>query len=147
MMSLFRAALYAGFALTSLSATPPVNVIQNLPIRFERNKGQADAAFQYVAQGRGFSLMLFNHGSVMNLRAKSGQTASVRTEFSGGCRNPVLEPSEALATQTNYIRGAGERSVYSISSFGRVRYKNAYRGIDIVYYGDGRRLEYDIVVA
>jgi hypothetical protein len=35
----------------------------------------------------------------------------------------------------------------NIPTYGRVRYKNVYPGIDLVYYGNQRQVEYDFVVA
>jgi hypothetical protein len=34
-----------------------------------------------------------------------------------------------------------------VKNYGRVRYQDIYPGIDLVYYGNRRQLEYDFVVA
>ncbi|HLH32827.1 MAG TPA: SBBP repeat-containing protein, partial [Terriglobia bacterium] len=44
----------------------------------------------------------------------------------------------------NYLQAA--KHLVDVPTFERVRYQNVYRGIDLVYYGNQQRLEYDFVV-
>ncbi|HEX8191233.1 MAG TPA: SBBP repeat-containing protein, partial [Pyrinomonadaceae bacterium] len=52
-----------------------------------------------------------------------------------------------LPGRVNYFRGGARRVEATASRYARVRYHSVYEGVDMVYYGDGRRLEYDFVVA
>ena len=47
-------------------------------------------------------------------------------------------------TSSATIRPSGERN---IPTFGRVKYRQVYSGVDLVYYGNQRQLEYDFVLA
>jgi len=71
----------------------------------------------------------------------------VRMKLEGANPSPEIEGLEQLSTTTNYFAGSdpsGWRT--DIPTFNRVRYSQVYPGIDMVYYGDQRRLEYDFVV-
>ena len=48
----------------------------------------------------------------------------------------------------NYLVGRDSSKWHSnIPTYGKVRYANVYRGIDLVYYGNSTKLEYDFVVS
>ncbi len=60
--------------------------------------------------------------------------------------NPVGE--EIMPGTTNYFRGNDPAQWHSaIANFQKVRYPGVYPGVDLVYYGRQRQLEYDFVVA
>ena len=78
------------------------------------------------------------------------QAAVVRMRLEGATRNPSPEVSglEQQPGTTNYIIGNDPSQWHSgIPSFSRVHYKDVYPGIDLVFYGNPRQLEYDFVVA
>ena len=56
---------------------------------------------------------------------------------------------EAILPGTvNYLKGNDpEKWHTSIPTYEKVRYTDLYPGIDLVYYGNGRTLEYDLIVA
>lgn len=144
-----------------------------LPINFEANRGQTDESVKFLARGRGYSLFLTSTEAVLSLRkeARPGKSDSP-TAKAGRGRNPSL-PSHASVT-TSAIRmkivGANEEAQVSgegqlpgtinyftgsdagkwqrdVSSYAKVRYQNIYPGVDLVYYGNQRELEYDFVLA
>ena len=48
----------------------------------------------------------------------------------------------------NYYMGSDpSKWLTNVPTFGKVAYQNVYDGIDLVYYGNQRQLEYDFVVA
>jgi Beta-propeller repeat len=52
-----------------------------------------------------------------------------------------------LAGKSNYFIGSlPERWHAGISNYAKVRYRNVYRGVDMIYYGNQRQLEYDFVI-
>ncbi|MFY9621719.1 MAG: SBBP repeat-containing protein [Pyrinomonadaceae bacterium] len=56
--------------------------------------------------------------------------------------------SDELPSKVNYLIGNDRRKYRTnISTFGRVRYDEVYPGIDLVYYGNQRQLEYDFLIA
>src|SRR5262249_24536776 len=57
----------------------------------------------------------------------------------------VLE--DPLPGHTNYIFGSVlEKWITDIPTYRRVRYRDVYPGVDVVYYGDNGPLEHDVVV-
>lgn len=63
--------------------------------------------------------------------------------------NPAaaVEGLGELEGKVNYFTGNDPELWHrNIPTFGRVRYSEIYPGIDVVYYGNQRRLEYDFVV-
>ena len=55
---------------------------------------------------------------------------------------------ELLAGYTNYLLDPDPRNWRThVPNYRRVRYRNVYPGIDVVYYGNPRELEFDFVVA
>src|SRR5687767_13677468 len=59
---------------------------------------------------------------------------------------PVAE--ERLPGVVHYFVGRDPRYWHTnVPTYGRVRYREAYPGIDVVFYGNGRNFEYDFVLA
>jgi len=72
----------------------------------------------------------------------------VRMRLQGANPSPRIEGLEQLTATSNYFAGPDPAKWRTnIPSYNRVRYAEVYPGIDMVYYGDQRQLEYDFVVA
>jgi len=55
---------------------------------------------------------------------------------------------DPLPTKTDYFLGSDPAKWRrNVPNYGKVKYSNVYPGIDLVYYGNQRQLEYDFVVA
>lgn len=74
---------------------------------------------------------------------------SVRMQLIGANRRARVMGESQLATRTNYFIGKGaSRWRTGVANYDRVRVEQAYRGIDVIYYGSGQQeLEYDFKVA
>jgi hypothetical protein len=60
----------------------------------------------------------------------------------------VVEPLDKLPGRTNYFLGRDRaRWRQNVPQFARIRYRNVYPGIDLVFRGAGKELEYDFVIA
>src|SRR5260370_41787359 len=67
-----------------------------------------------------------------------------------GRRNIEALPSaeDELPGTVNYLIGNNPAQWHTgMPTFSKVRYRNVYPGIDLIYYGNHRQLEYDFVVA
>jgi hypothetical protein len=51
---------------------------------------------------------------------------------------------QQLASHTNYLVGDRKDWIQDIPNYGRVRYRSIYPGVDLIYYGNGKQLEYDL---
>ncbi|MEW6612327.1 MAG: SBBP repeat-containing protein [Pseudomonadota bacterium] len=121
------------------------------PLRFEANRGQTDRRVQFLARGTGYALWLTRDEAVMALPAPAGQGASadvLRMRFAGAGATPKVDGLERLSSQGNYLIGQDKRRWRSrVEQYARVHYDNVYPGVDLVFYGNQRQLEYDFVVA
>ena len=130
------------------STSPALSLLGRLPLRFEANRGQADAGVCYVARGGAYSVALTDRGSFLRLRSgPEGRPTVVETRFLRASAAARIEPEELSITQTNYLRGNASEWITGVASYARVRYRGLYPGIDVVFYGNEGKLEYDILVA
>src|SRR4051812_11882607 len=131
---------------TSLAAPkPPVlKEIRHLPVYFEPNRGQVDPAVKFVARTPGQTVFLTENSAVLSVKGH----APIRMRFHGAARFQEAHGAEAVPAVSNYLTG-NQSSQYrtGIPQFTKVRYREMYPGIDVVYYGNDRSLEYDMVVA
>jgi hypothetical protein len=131
------------FGASTATALPQANtVLSRLPLRFEANRGQFDPAARFGARAGGFHLLLTDHGPSLTV-------GSHRVDLSLLHSNPAprIEGFDPLATHTDYLVGSRRDWRSHVPSFQRVRYSAVYPGIDMVYYGNQSRLEYDFVLA
>ncbi len=125
----------------------------SLPIHFEPNLGQTDEQVKFVARGNNYGLFLTGTEAVLSLRqaGKSkapDKTAVVRMQIDGA--NPSAESTglSELEGRTNYFIGNDpEQWRTEVPNYEKVKFSGVYEGVDLVYYGNGRQLEYDFIVA
>jgi uncharacterized protein (TIGR03437 family) len=67
--------------------------------------------------------------------------------FDGAQASASLEPLQLLSGKSNYFIGPPSEWRRDVPQYGRVRYRGVYPGVDLVFYGSERRLEYDWVLA
>jgi len=120
-----------------------------MPLAFEENRGQFDAAVRYAARGAGQTLFLTSDEAVVALQPNPLHAVSaIRLRFAGSAGTTTVVGEEALPTQTHYFTGHDAATWRTgVRSFGKVRYRNVYPGIDVVYHGKQCQLEYDFLLA
>jgi hypothetical protein len=126
--------------------TPTSAAYGQLPMSFEPNRGQTDARVDFLARGPGYTAFLAPTQAVMSL--KDGASSDVlRMRLNGSNAHARATGSGLQAGVTNYLIGSDPAAWKTgIPNFGQVRYASVYRGIDLVYHGNQRQLEYDFVV-
>ena len=142
------------------------SAFDKLPLTFEANQGQTGAQAKFIARGKGYSAFLTTGGMMLSLRpakvvqaeqaakadSASGPNQSLNTilqfKLLGATQNPAIVGEDEQPGRVNYFIGKDpKRWRTNVPTYGRVRYKNVYPGIDLVYYGNPRRLEYDFEVS
>ena len=121
-----------------------------LPLAFERNAGQTDPQVKYLTRGQGGTVWFTEQGPVLGVAVKSrsaSRMAVMRMRFEGGKRAPKIEGVSQTGGITNYFIG-NDASKWrtDVPQFQQVRYRDVYPGIDVVFYGNDRNLEYDFVL-
>jgi hypothetical protein len=118
-----------------------------LPIAFEANAGQAGPAVKFLARGLGYTVALTPTEAVLAL-GKRGETDVVRMTLVGANARPRVEGRDVLAGTHNYYAGSDSANWHTkIATYGKVMSAGVYPGVDLVYYGNQRQLEYDFIVA
>ncbi|MEP7340736.1 MAG: SBBP repeat-containing protein, partial [Acidobacteriota bacterium] len=110
-----------------------------LPIQFEVNRGQFDARVKFVSRQRGFSLALTPDEAVIG---------PVRMRMIGANQQAHISGQGPLPGKTHYFLGNDPKQWRTdVPTFARVKYETVYQGVDLIFYGKGKQLEYDFVVA
>ncbi|HEX8852474.1 MAG TPA: SBBP repeat-containing protein, partial [Pyrinomonadaceae bacterium] len=127
-----------------------------MELSFEANHGQADASVDFLARGVGYTLFLKSQEAVFVMsRRDAAEDArpqspakALRMKLAGADARAGVEGADELAGKVNYFMGDDPaRWRVDIPTYRRVRYSEVYPGVDVVYYGNQRQLEYDFVVA
>ncbi len=140
-----------------------------LPLSFEANHGQTDPGVSFLARGAGYTVFLTPREAVLRLQhaprrltshmsaaspfstsAVTGPAAAgvLRMNLLNANPNPRIHGSNPLLAKANYLVGSDtDKWHVDVPTFSQVRYQDVYPGIDVVYYGNLGRLEYDFLVA
>jgi hypothetical protein len=144
-----------------------------LPMSFEENQGQTAREVRYVAHGGGYELFLTAQEAVMALRpathldfsprhrssylralgeqrraAQTQTMTAIRMRLDGANPEPEISGAERLPTRVNYFTGSDPKNWHTdVPAYAGVKYAGIYPGVDLVFYGNQGRLEYDFVVA
>lgn len=118
-----------------------------LPLSFEANTGQTDAQVNFQSRGSGYTLFLTPVEAMLSLASGTANNI-VRMHIVGADPNAHSTGMELQAGRTNYLVGSDPFQWHTdVINYGKVEYQNVYSGINLVYYGNQRQLEYDFVVA
>lgn len=120
-----------------------------LPIYFEENRGQTDEHVKFVGRDSGSTLFLTPAEAVLALQGKEeGSFTSLALLFGGANTAPEVVGEDLQPGISNYYIGNDPTQwVEGVPHYAKVRYKNIYDGVDLVYYGNKQGdLEYDLVV-
>jgi hypothetical protein len=146
---------------------------ENCRLHFEANHGQTDEAVRFLSRGSGYSLNLTASEAVLvleqldperkpNPNAKrdahitqapreakaQGTAVALRMSLIGAARKPLVSGREELPGKANYFIGSDPAKWRTnVPTYAKVHYQNVYPGIDLLYYGNQRQLEYDFTVA
>ncbi len=131
------------------AGTPPVRLaFAHLPLGFEANQGQSDPRVKFLAHGSGYGLFLTEEEAVLVLQSSSRNGSILRMRLAGADESAPFDGKDELAGKSNYFIGNNPAAWHrDVPRFARVRYQHVYPGIDLQYYGNQGRLEYDFEIA
>ena len=140
---------------TAGEAALPDAVFNDLPVSFEANAGQLDPEVNYLARGANGQLSLTDDGPVFSLHASAltgdsagmgGPSAEVRMDLVGASPG-MLIPQRGLPGVVNYFRGSDPSDWHTaVPTYGAIRYRDVYPGVDLLFTGTRGELEYDFVL-
>ena len=129
---------------------PPLPAFAQLPLHFEANAGQFDPRVKFVGRGAGYDVFLTPTETVVTLDAKTagGDNAVVRMKLVNARAGAAVTGRDKQPGIVNYFVGRDpSRWRTQVPTYARVHAKGVYPGIDAIFYGKRRQLEYDLVVA
>ncbi|MCA9482237.1 MAG: SBBP repeat-containing protein [Nitrospina sp.] len=141
-----------------------------MPLMFEENKGQTSDEVRFYSRGRGYNFYLTPTESVMvlsktikehpgpikephrfdpreNMDPPKIEQSVVRMEVVGANKKATIKGQEKLKSTSHYFVG-NDKSKWrqGVAHYQKVHYEEVYKGIDLVYYGNQSKLEYDFIV-
>src|SRR4029077_2171442 len=136
-----------------------------LPMGFEPNVGQANEQAKFLARGEGYTVFLSPGEAVLGLR-NGAQTRvrdrarssfaplgrqpgdTLRIKLVGANPAPEFAAIDELPGKSNYLKGNQPANWHvGIPNYRKVAERGIYGGVDLVYYGTQRQLEYDFIVS
>jgi hypothetical protein len=79
---------------------------------------------------------------------KNTSSDVLRMKLRGANRAAAVSGEDVLPGKSNYFIGNDPKKWHNnVPTYGKVKYAGVYPGIDLVYYGNQRQLEYDFIVA
>jgi hypothetical protein len=147
--ALLPAALLLGATARTEPALPPrvMDSYGKLPLSFEANRGQTARQVKFLARGPGYTLFLTGDAAVLSLHRQKAN-AVLRMRLLGANARASVTGANALPGKSNYFIGSDPSQWHTnVPTYSAVKYAGVYPGIDLVYHGNQRLLEYDFLVA
>ena len=119
---------------------------------FEPNQGQTSSNARFVSRAQGLSVVLGDREISLSTRRTyspgSKASVAVRMTFPGATFLKMPMAFDKQAGISNYLLGNDPTKWRTgIPNYARVGYTGIYPGIDLIFYGNHRRLEHDFVVS
>lgn len=151
--------LYAG--VFSVTAEQRAAVASSRPAQLPLSFEPQGAPGRFLAHGAGYSLSLAAEGATLGMRyavcrtrvdcrEKRAQAQSAVLNWSLVNANPQAQGVglDLLPGRSNYLIGRDPRRWRTnVPNYGQARFRGVYPGIDVLYYGNQGRLEYDFKLA
>ena len=140
----------------------------HLPLFFEANRGQADSQVRFMARGKGYTLLLTPTETILTesktqvsarsgafgpfqnppIATKTSRGSVIRMQLVGANSAPAMTGLEPLPGKVNYLIGNDPSKWQTqVPLYSQARTEQVYPGVDLLFHGDERQLEYDFVVA
>jgi hypothetical protein len=143
-----------------------------VPLAFEPADGRSPVDADFRARGPGYTVHVGSGGALIALQAPEargavasgdavggpserrgsrsavGDSGWVRVQFAGAAERAGFVVEAPVSGRIHRLIGSDPaRWQRNLQPHGRIRYRDVYPGIDVAYYGNGRELEYDLIVA
>jgi hypothetical protein len=137
-----------------------------LPLAFEANVGQVEESVRFLSRGNGYTLFLtpteailsLSSGGAGEIRELPGKSAGkresspvtrhvIRLKAIEANANPKIAGVDELPGKSHYFIGNDPGKWHTdVTRYAKARVENVYPGVDLVYYGNQRQLEYDWIL-
>lgn len=152
---LFKFCIILSFTAINLFATKHLGKeetfiwqgFKEIPSYFIKNEGQLERNIKYYKMENDNAVFFVEDGVYLTLRSGKERNSieTVKIVFCGANRNFEIVGEEELKGKVNYFIGNNPHKwIKEIPMFGKIRLKDVYDGVDIVFHGEKRYLQYDI---
>jgi hypothetical protein len=166
----------SGFCSAAIADTAQImENYGKVPLAFTLNRGQTDSQVKFTTAGNGCSMFFAPTGTTFLLSRETTQSAAkratkktagtpdemtpgqkterefesfaVKTVFVGANLNPAVVGEDRLSWNNNYFTGSDPAKWRTdVPNYGKIRLKEVYSGVDLVYYGNKNGIKYDLIV-
>ncbi len=141
-----------------------INSLINLPFSFELNMGQKANHIRFLTRGREYTafftpnevIFTLQEGKKENsispkvrkpLEEQSNKYNLLKMKMEGSNSDIEIIGEELLEGRFNYLIDKDtEKWITNVPTYRRIKYKEIYPGIDLIYYGNEHQLEHDFIV-
>jgi uncharacterized protein (TIGR03437 family) len=138
------------FAVLAYGNSVPAVQISSLPVTFEAiSSSGADSGIRFMSRGAGGTLLFARDQVHVDLPSNADDRfRRVTMQFVGSRGTAEPKGESAVSTKSHYYFGSDStRWIRDAAHFSKLRYSNLYPGVDLVFYGNPTKLEYDWIVA
>jgi len=135
------------FALT-VQPNSTTTILSKLPSVFEQNQGQFDPEYPFLAQTpETFFAFAKDHVNlVLNTHSKN-HSNYLQMRFEGANDQADLVGLHKTVQKVNYLRGKKQQWLHGVSTYTRIKYREVYPGIDLLFRFSKDQMEFDFVVS
>ncbi len=148
MLSRGSLCLFATLACVVQGAAAAKSRELKLPLEFEANRGQFAPEVLFLAGTSNHFIYLTREGMTLGVSRSTQRGAALRMRLEAANAAVTVAPENRLAGISNYYIGNNpSRWQRDVPHYGRIRYRQVWPGIDLVFHGRDQSLEYDFTVA
>ncbi len=119
--------------------------LAEMPLAFESNVGQYGPDVKFVARSAGATISLNKERATLLLNDVKRRVTITPVGITHSVHMEGLDETEG---KSNYLLGDDPAKwVTNVARYSRVRYRNVYPGIDLIFHGNQRNIEYDFVIS
>jgi len=167
-----REPMRQGSSSSASQRSQVLSAFAQMPLSFEPNRGQVNSRVKFLSRRSNFTIYLSSDGVTLSIHAakpglgglgsnlnlpqalrkvneeKSEPSDNVSFRFKGANPAATIKGVGRLQSVTNYLIGNDPAKWHSsIPNYSQVKYESIYPGVDLIFYGNYGRLEYDLDVA
>jgi uncharacterized protein (TIGR03437 family) len=132
-------------ATTSHMSAKATDSLSGRALYFEENRGQFASTAGYRTTYQGQQVLLTADGITWRTRSGTQPMPSLQMKLIGSNSKALSEGLHRLSGEVNYL--LADRHYRHIPTYAKVQYHDVYPDIDLVYYFNQQKLEYDFVLS
>src|SRR5260370_592926 len=119
------------------------------PLTLEPNRGQAPKGVDFIAASLNHKFFLSATGARLEIfDAATKSVEPVQLQFVGANASAAVQGLQKTAFSSAHFSASDKEGLQrNLPNYSKVLYRQVWPGIDVLYYGNRNRLEYDLILA